>query len=225
MIVPSTISNQGAFSMEVLATGSGYKSFVLYKRTANISKNFVKVKTVNGKTTKDLETPDSSGQVTYEMQPFSGLNATGSKGAMSVPSPSFYPYGVTAEQGYWFVNSGTYTTLNGSKYYGGQAIETTSAGASATPFNCTDYNDGFVVATGPQGGIGTVQQYDYNTSTWTTIGSINFYSSTVKGFEILFKHGTGTAEDNYFQVVQTGTGAGGGIDMMFTGIAVASACT
>jgi len=154
--------------------------------------------------------------------PYNGTDGTGTKGANSPYSPSFYPYAVPSD--YWDSPSSDATTISSHKYFSGSALETSDLGDYAYPDTCDDYNDGFIIGTGPEGGIGQVQLWNGSAYVNVPDGTIDFYSARVSGFSIEFKYGTGIATDNLFKVVETGPGGGGGNDMWFTGIAVASAC-
>jgi hypothetical protein len=209
MVVPSTVTRAGAFKFEVLGTGT-FKSFDIYRKESLTGNSFVKIASHrNGKTYIDTEM-DGFNNTTYGMVPYSGLNGTGSKGAEAY-SPTFSPYSYTEEQAY-FGNSGTFQTDTSTKYFGTHALESTSAGADVVYYDSCDYNDGLIIGTGPSGGIGSV----YVNGTFK--GTINFYSATVTGFSVAFKYGTAVSECNTFDIVQTGTGAGGGVDMWFTGV-------
>lgn len=222
MIVPDKVSSEGAYTLNLLMTGAGFASFDLYERISNISKKFNKVETANGCCANVLLQPDSAGEITFYAVPHNGADGMGGTGANSPDSASFYPYALSSSN--WSSPSSDATTISSDKYFSGSALQTSNVGDYASPETCSDYNDGFIIGTGPKGGIGQVQLWNGSAYVNVPHGTIDFYSAKVTGFNIEFKYGTGVATHNLFRVVETGPGAGGGNDMWFTGIAVASAC-
>jgi hypothetical protein len=211
MVAPSTVTTQGAFTMQVSGTGT-FKSFDIYWRATGIGTSYVLLKHgVNGKSYKATVAPASDGQVTFEMVPWSGLNGTGSTGAPAY-SVSFYPLDIASGQNDCSVTNGTWTSLTGSKWFGGEAIETTGP-ATVYCYGGYDYNDGLVIGTGPGGTTGKVYINSATTGT-----NVNFSSSTTKGFVVGYKAGQGVPMNyNSYKIVTTGSG-----HMWFTGIVEAS---
>ncbi len=208
MVVPSTVNNQGSFKLQVLGVGT-FKSFDLYRKAANISGSFVKIKSkVNGKSYTDTE-QDAFGQTTYGMVAWSGLNDTGSKTA-EVYSLSFYPASETygGNTSFCYDTNGTGTVVTGSKWYGGSAFEVTGPDTVWCYPYYYSYNDGMVIGVGPGGATASV--YANGTGTPTTI---NFKATTTNGFTVGYKHGLGTAHSTGYEIVNTGSGT-----MWFTGM-------
>jgi hypothetical protein len=154
----------------------------------------------------------SFGTTEYEMIPYSktGEKGTVGTGAYSV---AFYPESYGLGDQVCGAMSGSWTSVTGSQWFGGEALETTGP-AVVDCYAGRDYNDALVVGTGPAGG--TAKVYVNSTGAGTTV---NFRSATTKGFEVLYRDGSGTPMDgNVYEVVNTGSG-----DMWFTGLVAAGA--
>jgi hypothetical protein len=208
LVVPSTVNTQGSFELSISGVGT-FQSFDLYRKAAGISNKWVKIASkVNGTAYVDTE-QDSFGKTTYGMVPYSGTNDQGSKGAEAY-SVAFYPASETygGNTSFCFASSGNSTTVSGSKWYGGEALETTGpATVWCYPYYYS-YNDGLVIGTGPLGGSATVYVNGSGAGT-----AISFHSSHQNGFTVGYKHGSGTSEAEEYEIVNTGSG-----DMWFTGM-------
>ena len=209
MVVPSKVNNQGNFELQVIGSGTTFKSFDLWRKATNIGSSFVKIKSkVNGTSYIDTD-QDSFGEVTYGIVPWSGKNDTGTKGAEGY-SVAFYPASETygGNTSFCYASSGTSYNLTGTKWYGHEALETVGpATVWCFPYYYS-YNDGVIIGVGPGGG--TAEVYVNGSGKGT---SMNFDSSTTNGFTEGYKHGAGTPEASSYEIVTTGSG-----DMWFTGM-------
>jgi hypothetical protein len=206
MVVPSKVNTAGSFEMQVLGVGT-FKSFDLYRKAANLSGSFVKIKSKdNGKSYIDTE-QTSYGQTTFEMVAYSGLNDTGSK--VTGYSNAFYPEAETIQSGafYCYDSNGTGTDVTGSKWFGGVAFMVSGPDTVYCDTYYYTYNDGMIIGVGPTG-ASSVSVYANSAAA----GTMSFHSSTANGFTEGYKHGKATASYFYYKFVNSGSG-----DMWFTG--------
>ena len=206
MVVPSKVNSQGSFKLGVSGVGT-FKSFDIYRKAANISSSFVLLKSkVNGKSYTDTAQV-SFGQTTYEMVGWSGLNDTGSKTG-PVYSLAFWPEASTEQAlGMCYVSSGSSSYVTGSKWFGGEALETTGPATVWCYAVYYSYNDGIVIGVGPGGASASAYVNGSGSPT-----SVNFNASSTNGFTEGYKHGSGTPMAQSYEFVNTGSG-----DMWFTG--------
>ena len=196
LVSPSNITSSGAYELDVLA-GGGFSmcSFGLYRYTQWWG-GWQYLGRYSGSATID-QIQTYFGYTEYEMIPYDCFGNSGSANY----SQEFYP---NVWDNPFYLVSGSATDVYSSKYYGGSALETLSGLGTVVQWNTDDsYNDGVVVGTGPQGGIGTVYVNGVKK------GTINFYSSTVHGMKLMFKFGTYFAEYNSIQIRMTGSSHGG----------------
>lgn len=195
LVSPSSITSGGAYNLQALAVGgSSLCSFGLYRYTAYYGWQYLG--RYSGSSTIDL-VQDYYYYMQYGMVPY---DCVGNQGSESY-SQSFYP---NTWDNPFNVIAGSGTTVFSSKYYGGSALQTTTGLGTEVEWNTDDsFNDGVVIGTGPQGGIGTVYVNGVKK------GTINFYSSTVHGMKVAFKFGTYTAQFNTITIIMTGSSHGG----------------
>jgi hypothetical protein len=200
MVVPSTIGSSGNYQLEVLAAdGFSMCSFYLYRYTEDYWGGWQYLGDFSGSTYFDNIIPSEFGSTEYEMIPLACNSVSGA----GTYSDDFYP---TIQDDPFGSISGHLSTVYSGKYYGGDAQETTTPGAEVYWYdNCT-YNDGVVIGTGPQGGIGTVYVNGVRS------GTINFYSKKVAGKKEAFKYGTYDGQCNEI-VIEAGRGTKGGYSM------------
>jgi len=206
MVLNSKITLSGAFELQ-LGAGPGSLnvcSFDLYRYT-DWAGGWQYLGHYGGNTTTD-EMEQYFGLTEYGMVPYDCSGNSGAEGF----SNEFYPYAFDSSSGAWSVASGSWTTVSNSKFYGGSAIETLSAGATVDFNNECAYNDAIVVATGPSGGIANAYVNGVKQS-----GTINFWSKKAGYLKVEFKYGTAGTNCSTFQFVETKHGKGGGNDMWF----------
>ena len=198
MVTPDTITTQGAFKMQVSGTGA-FASFDIYWRATGLSSTYTLLKSkVNGKTWNQVVAPNTDGDITYEMVPWSGTNDTGSKGPAAY-SATFKSEAESAWSYSCYLDNGPGGEVTG-KYFSGTAIELTGVGAYMTCYGYgQDFNDALVIGVASNGG--TAEVYVNGSSKGSPL---SFKSSKANGFLINFKYGTGTPQYNDFKIVDTG---------------------
>src|ERR1022692_4580470 len=196
LVSPSTITSGGAYELQVLAGGgSSLCSFGLYRYTSYAG-GWQYLGRYSGTSTTD-ELQDYFDYTEYGMIPY---DCNGNQGSENY-SQSFYPN--TWDNAFGLVAGSAVYTYS-SKYYGGSALQTTTGlGTEVQWYTDDSFNDGIVIGTGPQGGIGTVYINGVKK------GTINFYASTIHGMKLAFKFGTYTAEYNTILIRMTGSSHGG----------------
>lgn len=201
MVVPSTLASNGDYQLEVLAAdGFSMCNFVLYRYTEDYYGGWQYLGEFGGSTYFDEIIPSEFGYTEYEMIPVACNGATGG----ATESDEFYP---SVQDNPFGASVGHITTVYSSKYFDGDAQETTTKGATVFWNDGCSYNDGVVIGTGPTGGVGTVYVNG------TKEGTISFYSKNTAGMKEAFKFGTYDAQCNQITIVATGKGPKGGYAM------------
>jgi hypothetical protein len=205
MVLNSKITLSASFEMEILAAPGSINicSFDLYRQTAAFGFQFLGH--YPGTNTTD-EISQGWGASYYEMVPYDCSSNVGT----SKNSESFNQDVFDSTSGEWSVVAGSSTTVSSSKFYGGSALETLSAGAAVDYNNTGAFNDGVVIATGPSGGIATAYVNGVKQP-----GTINFYSTKPGYLKVGFKFGQAGGSFDTFKFVETKHGRGGGNNMWF----------
>jgi hypothetical protein len=206
MVLNSHITLGGGFVLQLLA-GPGslnVASFDLYRYT-DLAGGWQYLGHYGGNNTTD-EMQQNFGLTEYGMVPYDNNGNSGNEAY----SNEFYPYAFDSTSTAWSVASGSWATVNNSKFYGGSAIETFSAGAAVDFNNECAYNDSIVIATGPSGGIANAYVNGAKQP-----GTVNFWSKKAGYLKVAFKYGTSGTNCSTFQFVETKHGKGGGNDMWF----------
>jgi hypothetical protein len=205
-VTPSGLGSGGQFQVQLtLLNPVDVCGFTLYRYTSARGTQYLG--SYSGTKTKDLASP-SWGYTYYYAYP---RDCSWNYGDATF-SEDVYPTTRDESSAAYVVNGiGSRVTQSGA--YGNDVLRTTSRSARVRFSTGYAFNNALAVTTGPAGGVGTVYVNGVRK------GTINFYSSTVKNRKVLFKFGAGSAAYRNIDIVQTGTGARGGVQMYLDALA------
>lgn len=199
-VTPGVLATGGQFQVQLtLLNATDVCGFTLYRYTGSSGTRYLG--SYSGTRTKDLASP-SWGYTYYYAYP-RDCNWNYGEAAYS---QTVYPT-VADESSAAYVMSGSGSRVAQSGAYGNDVLRTTSRAARVRFYTGDSFNNALAVTTGPQGGVGTVYVNGVRK------GTINFYSSTPKHRQLKFKFGAADAAYRTIDIVQTGVGARGGVQM------------
>jgi hypothetical protein len=203
-VTPTSVGRGGQFILNVTLTKTegSVCSFDLYQFTPPTG--WVYLGRFPGTRFRD-ETDPARGTLQYSAVPYGCDGTSGERKDSELVQP------LTLYDPFTLV-SGAAHKVQENKALGGQLLRTTAPGTRVRVRTPAAFNNGIVIQQSPEGGIGTVYVDGVQA------GTIKFYAPKVKLRQLRFTFGASVSQARTIEIVQTGTGGGGGIQMDLDGL-------